>query len=219
MLEGHHYIIGKPNMNGCPFGDKLQHQWIRRHQLFERFDQGIIIDRSGLSCAKPEIAAHRLAAQLRGNRIFIAHPNLGITAIACAIAGKQVLTATTDHHHVHIAKHNASIYNIDHQITFLEADPRQIMRDAKPRDFDAIILDPPFPPASKTSSNQALHLHDFDPPLTPLLQHAASCSSQIALLTPSSLDLNPLSQYASNIHIHNFAIDNNTSHRTILLWN
>ena len=177
-----------------------------------------MVDRSGLVSAKPERASHELASRIRGNRILDVFTGLGMSAIACARAGKQVVCIDTNTDRLEFAKHNARIYIIQNNHTFIASDLRHIMREAKQREFDAVILDPPYNPIQK-DKDALITLDDFTPPAHHLLQAAASCASQIAFLIPLNFDLNQLKRFAHNIQINDAIVGDDVRYRTALLWN
>lgn len=103
--------------------------WNARHELFSRFDDGILIDREGWFSVTPEcIAAHQAGVLLPKT------PGL-VVDLGCCVGGNTVQLAAAGHHvlavdmclpRLALAANNARVYGVRDRVTFVAADMRHM---------------------------------------------------------------------------------------------
>ncbi|XP_013875836.1 trimethylguanosine synthase isoform X2 [Austrofundulus limnaeus] len=132
-----------PEMAADP---ELAKYWAQRYRLFSRFDEGIRLDREGWFSVTPERIAEHIA--LRVDQIFSssqlvidAFCGVGGNAIQFALTGKRVLAVDIDPVKLDMARHNAAVYNVAHQMDFLQGDFLQL---APSLQGDLVFLSPPW---------------------------------------------------------------------------
>lgn len=172
----------------CPFGEDLQRYWNMRHQLFERFDEGIQIDAEGLHSVLPETVCMTIAENIQSKNIIDAFAGVGGMSIALARAGKKITAIEIDVSRFAIAKHNAMIYQVDHQIDFICND---IFKALPTLSGDAIILDPPWGWPSKKKLANFLFEH-FLVNIKELINLSLRQFKEVILHVPTIFDLSEL---------------------------
>lgn len=124
----------------------LAKYWAQRHRLFSRFDDGIKLDREGWFSVTPERIAEHIALRVQHcfpqtQLIVDAFCGVGGNAIQFALTGSRVLAVDIDPVRLDLARHNASVYGVDHRIDFVQGD----FLDLAPRlHGDVVFLSPPW---------------------------------------------------------------------------
>ncbi|XP_077580716.1 trimethylguanosine synthase [Stigmatopora nigra] len=124
----------------------LAKYWAQRYRLFSRFDDGIKLDREGWFSVTPEKIAEHIALRVESSfsntqLIIDAFCGVGGNAIQFALTGKRVLAIDIDPVRLDLARHNASVYGVAHQIDFLQGDFLQL---APHLCGDVVFLSPPW---------------------------------------------------------------------------
>ncbi|XP_037132376.1 trimethylguanosine synthase isoform X2 [Syngnathus acus] len=124
----------------------LAKYWAQRYRLFSRFDEGIKLDREGWFSVTPEKIAEHIALRVESSfsntqLIIDAFCGVGGNAIQFALAGKRVLAVDIDPVRLDLARHNATVYGVAHQIEFIQGDFLQL---APRLCGDVVFLSPPW---------------------------------------------------------------------------
>jgi len=125
----------------------------QRYDLFSLFDDGIDMgpgDEGWWSVTPEAIAAHT-ASEARaffpdgqGCVVMDAFCGLGGNAIQFALAGFAVIAVELDKARLEAAKHNAQIYGVADQITFVHGDAFEVLQVEKNRHVDLVFMSPPW---------------------------------------------------------------------------
>lgn len=125
---------------------KDSHFWLPRGRdhtdLFAKWaDVRLMEDEQARYSLTPEAHALRIATQMKvdGRRVLDAFCGAGGNAIAFARRGAKVVAMDTDARRLSMAKHNAKVYGVSHQIEFRQGD----FFRTSPR-ADVVFLDPPW---------------------------------------------------------------------------
>ncbi|CAJ1087222.1 trimethylguanosine synthase isoform X1 [Xyrichtys novacula] len=124
----------------------LAKYWAQRYRLFSRFDEGIRLDREGWFSVTPEKIAEHIALRVQhsfpdSQLVIDAFCGVGGNAIQFALTGKRVLAVDIDPVRLDLARHNAEVYNVAHQIDFLQGDFLQLAPRLR---GDVVFLSPPW---------------------------------------------------------------------------
>uniref|UniRef100_UPI0037E847C4 trimethylguanosine synthase n=1 Tax=Semicossyphus pulcher TaxID=241346 RepID=UPI0037E847C4 len=125
---------------------ELAKYWAQRYRLFSRFDEGIKLDREGWFSVTPERIAEHIALRVEhsfsdSQLVIDAFCGVGGNAIQFALTGKRVLAIDIDPVRLDLARHNAVVYNVAHQIDFLQGDFLQLAPHLR---GDVVFLSPPW---------------------------------------------------------------------------
>ncbi len=176
----------------CPFGEHLQIYWDRRYDFFNRFDDGIKIDKEGLYSVKPECSALRIGQHTKAKTVFDAFGGIGGSAIGFARTGHKVICVECNKERLDYAKHNAEIYGVDKSIKFIHGDSLKIMESEK---FDAVYFDPSWGGPEYTKK-KLFPLDGFDPEGSFLIEKAQKTNSLMVFTVPINFDYN----FFCNLH-------------------
>ncbi|KAL7748773.1 putative diacylglycerol O-acyltransferase tgs1 [Sorochytrium milnesiophthora] len=115
----------------------------QRHRLFERYDEGIMMDEEGWFSVTPECIARHIAQRCRSGLVVDAFAGMGGNAIQFALTCDRVVAIDIDPKKIECARHNARIYGVEDKIEFVLADALTWLRetDVQP---DVIFLSPPW---------------------------------------------------------------------------
>ncbi|XP_054625302.1 trimethylguanosine synthase [Dunckerocampus dactyliophorus] len=124
----------------------LAKYWAQRYRLFSRFDEGIRLDREGWFSVTPEKIAEHIALRVdcsfsRTQLVIDAFCGVGGNAIQFALTGKRVLAIDIDPVRLDLARHNAAVYGVGHQIEYLQGDFLQLAPRLR---GDVVFLSPPW---------------------------------------------------------------------------
>jgi trimethylguanosine synthase len=186
-----------------PFGPDLQKYWDRRYELFSRFDEGIRLDRDSLFSVKPELVSIQIASRIAERSIVDGMCGAGGSAIGFARLGKSVTAIDIDEKQLEMARHNASIYEVVDQITFVRADLRDYLSNNQVR--GALYLDPPWggPDYYKL---RHFGFEQFEPPVTDLIASCTSRGTPVAITVPKNFDMNEFMQFKADLElIHSYS--------------
>lgn len=198
--------------NQCPFGAALQRYWDNRYQYFSRFDKGIQIDAEGLHTVMPEQAARTQARLFKSDVIIDAFAGVGGCSIAMAREGKRVIAVELDQSRLQMAQHNARLYQVDHLITFINADIFSVINNL---DAEAINIDPPWgwPSKNKIDTFQLKH---FGLDCAKLLNIALDSFREVLLRAPKNFSLSELSFTKKSFSVHDDLLNETVVSKSIL---
>jgi trimethylguanosine synthase len=179
-----HVMTGTNN----PFGDGAQKYWDRRYELFSKWDEGIATDEVGLFSVKPERFALEIGQLLSGAVVLDAFCGIGGSAIGFARCGKRVIAVDIDRDRLSMAKRNAEIYGVAHQIEFVHAD---IMEACSSLSFDALNIDPPWG-GPDYARKARFGWRDFSPNPLPLIRRAIGSGIAVAIGLPANFSKDEL---------------------------
>jgi trimethylguanosine synthase len=160
-----------------PFGPNTQKYWDRRHQYFDRFDQGIETDAEGLYSVVPQ---------------EVGFAGIGGNAIAFARSGKHVIAIDSSVDRLAMARHNADVYDVASQIEFIHGDFLDLVGNF--RNARAVYLDPPW--GGPDYKHQGVfRLSSFDPDGHRLLALTLPLFDEVLLRVPRTFDTSELEDY------------------------
>lgn len=197
-----------------PFGPETQKYWKRRHQYFDRFDDGIQTDAEGLYSVVPQEVGRRQARLLKSATVVDGFAGIGGNAIAFALAGKQVVAIDTNERRLAMCRHNAGIYNVADSIEFVHGDFVELA--AKFADAGAVYLDPPWG-GPAYMEHGAFKLRDFDPDGGALLDLVIPLFDEVLLRVPRSFDETELRRFGSGWQVFDDVSASRTVSRSALL--
>lgn len=177
-------------INVSPFGPDTQRYWDRRYQLFSRFDDGIRLDREGLFSVKPEASALEVAKRLPGATVLDAFCGAGGSAIGFAREGKRVIAVDINAERLAMARHNAALYGVADNITFINGDVRELPSEIS---FDSVFFDPPWG-GPDYFRLEHFTFGNFAPDANPLIKDMVSRSIPSAFSLPKNFDKSEFSR-------------------------
>ncbi|HWY79586.1 MAG TPA: RsmD family RNA methyltransferase [Candidatus Sulfotelmatobacter sp.] len=194
----------------CPFGKSLQKYWNRRS---EYFSDGILIDAEGLYSVVPEQVGLRLAELIQGKTILDGFADVGGTAIAFARVGKQVIAVDTDNQRLTMAEHNADIYTVTNEITFIHGDFFKVASTVK---ADTVYLDPPWSGPNYKEHGRFLFEH-FNPDGNRVLEFSFHHFNEVVLRVPTIFDMSELKRFNTSFTVHDDVSEGRVVSKTIIL--
>lgn len=97
--------------------------WLRRTDLFTKFDEGIKTDWEGLYSVTPEALARHQAFRCKAGSVIVdGFTGIGGNAIQFALMGHKVTAIDIDARKIEFAKNNAKLYGVEHRIEFVVGD-------------------------------------------------------------------------------------------------
>uniref|UniRef100_A0A2A4JZ60 Trimethylguanosine synthase n=1 Tax=Heliothis virescens TaxID=7102 RepID=A0A2A4JZ60_HELVI len=156
--------------------------WKKRHSLFHRFDEGIMLDRESWFSVTPENVAWHIANKYVYDVVLDAFCGAGGNTIQFAHTSKKVIAIDIDPHKITMAKHNATVYGVADRIEFLVGDFFELAPNLK---ADMVFLSPPWGGPNYSDN----HEYDLETMLEPkpaseLMKVARTISSNIAFYLP-----------------------------------
>lgn len=171
-----------PLDQSCPLGDDLRRYWNKRHDLFSKWDEGILVDRQGLYSVKPEAIALAIAKTVPGTTIIDGLCGVGGIAIALARTKRSVIAVDHDKGRLAMAEHNAHIYGVGDLIQFVHADILKFLCEAR---ADSVFFDPDWGGPTYCESS-AIRLSDLHPDGHELITAGALAARTIIMCVPSN---------------------------------
>ncbi|XP_021184155.3 trimethylguanosine synthase [Helicoverpa armigera] len=174
------------NTSGMP--DELKNDpamykyWKKRHSLFHRFDEGIMLDRESWFSVTPENVAWHIANKYVYDVVLDAFCGAGGNTIQFAHTSKKVIAIDIDPQKITMAKHNATVYGVADRIEFLVGDFFELAPNLK---ADMVFLSPPWGGPNYSDN----HEYDLETMLEPkpaseLMKVARTISSNISFYLP-----------------------------------
>jgi SAM-dependent methyltransferase len=183
QASGRRFACDTSPTSGCR-GGVIQDNNFNSRRIFSLIDRGIRGDRVGIRCATPERFALSIARRVQGMSVLDPFCGLGGNTIAFARLGKRVLACDTNAKRLKDARHNATIYRVDHLINFKLMDGITALRQ---ENCEAVYLDPPFRRRSKI-----MRLSAFSPEGLQLLDLALTAHSEVLMYIPEPFALDEL---------------------------
>lgn len=167
----------------------MRKYWFKRFSLFSLFDRGILLDRESWFSVTPEKVAKQTAHRLAGDIIVDAFCGCGGNAIQFAKTCSRVIAIDIDASKLAMAKHNAGIYGVAHNIEFVHADFLHFAASTSLRP-DYVFLSPPW--GGPQYQKQATF--DIEANLLPLgasqlMQYARRLSDNIGVFLPRNSNM------------------------------
>ncbi|XP_021933862.1 uncharacterized protein LOC110836698 isoform X3 [Zootermopsis nevadensis] len=119
----------------------LRKYWVRRYQLFSRFDEGIKLDDESWFSVTPERIAEHIAERCRCDIVVDAFCGAGGNSIQFAFTCAHVIAIDIDPKKIALARHNADVYGVADRIEFVVGD---FLRLAPSLHADVVFLSPPW---------------------------------------------------------------------------
>lgn len=119
----------------------LKKYWIRRYQLFSKFDEGIKLDEESWFSVTPERIAEHIAERCRCDIVVDAFCGAGGNSIQFAFTCAHVIAIDIDPKKIALARHNADVYGVADRIEFVVGD---FLRLAPSLQADVVFLSPPW---------------------------------------------------------------------------
>ena len=187
-------VAGAPGSSvGVPA--PLQKYYIQRYMLFSRFDLGCALDEEGWYSVTPEVVAQHMAERCRCDIILDAFCGVGGNAIHFAHTCSTVLAVDLDASRLRLARHNASVYEVDRYIEWLNTDffalsPAHVHADV-------VFLSPPWGGPeyqSAPSFDMVTMMGDLDG--AAILEHALRLAPSVAYFLPKNTDISQIEALA-----------------------
>ncbi|XP_061550661.1 trimethylguanosine synthase isoform X1 [Phycodurus eques] len=176
----------------------LAKYWAQRYRLFSRFDEGIKLDREGWFSVTPEKIAEHIALRVESSfpntqLIIDAFCGVGGNAIQFALTGKRVLAVDIDPVRLDLARHNAAVYGVAHQMEFLLGDFLQL---APRLCGDVVFLSPPWGGPDYVTAEVFDIKTMMDPDGVQIFHLAKQISDNIVYFLPRNTDMDQIASLA-----------------------
>ncbi|KAL7299990.1 trimethylguanosine synthase [Trichogramma pretiosum] len=160
--------------------------WIKRYQLFSKFDQGIKLDYESWFSVTPEKIARHIAERCKCKIIIDAFAGAGGNTINFAQTCDRVIAIDIDPKKIDLARNNAKIYGVEHKIEFLIGDFFELAPMLK---ADVVFLSPPWGGPSYINKS-ILNLENIMSPYggEKLLEQARKITKEIAYYLPKNIN-------------------------------
>lgn len=178
-------------------GDKLYKYWCQRHNLFTRFDDGVLMDEEAWYSVTPEKIAKHIADKVHNSLgtlspiIVDAFCGVGgnLIQFACVSPEVRVIGCDINPHRLRMAKHNAKLYGVAHQCEFILGDFMEIVKSIRCQRIDAIFLSPPWGGIDYQDATK-YSLHSMTPNGYEIVHSCRKyITDNIAFLMPRNVDL------------------------------
>ncbi|XP_050525854.1 trimethylguanosine synthase-like isoform X2 [Daktulosphaira vitifoliae] len=125
--------------------DVPKYLWDKRHFLFTKFDNGILLDCESFYCVCPEILSKHISKRCKGHNVAM-NPFCGVggNAIQLAMKYEKVIAIDIDPKKLEFAKKNAEIYGVRDKIKFIMGDFFAIANDLKKYKPEIIVTSTPW---------------------------------------------------------------------------
>ncbi|KAH6782211.1 S-adenosyl-L-methionine-dependent methyltransferases superfamily protein [Perilla frutescens var. frutescens] len=170
----------------------ISRYWLQRYHLFSRFDNGIKMDEEGWFSVTPEVLAKHHALRCGHGSILDFFTGVGGNAIQFAKWGRHVTAIDIDPIKIEYARHNATIYGVDHKIDFIKGDSFSLAHKLK---VDTVFMSPPWggPDYSKVKKfdiNSMLRPRDGKS----LFKVGKEIAPKIVMFLPKNVDVDQLAE-------------------------
>ena len=168
----------------------------QRYDLFHRFDEEIQIDDEGWFSVTPErIAVHTAVATFSRHRtglVWDVFAGVGGNAIQFAISGMHVVATDIDATRITMARHNATVYQVDNYIDFIQGDAMQFRRFWRGTTVETAFISPPWGGPSYTKALTFDLLIMLPINLVALIEMVQVMTRDIILYLPRNTDVTKL---------------------------
>jgi len=175
-----------------PFGQDNQKYWYQRYILFEKFDEGIQMDREGWYSVTPECIARHIA-----DRVYESGPNqlvldgmagVGGNTIQFAKKFPLVFAIELDSDRISLAQRNAEVYNVQNNIEFVLGDYVALAPHFK---ADMVFLSPPWG-GPNYLDQEIFDINEITPNGIELFKMAQKITPNIVYFLPRNADTGQL---------------------------
>ncbi|CAI5724900.1 unnamed protein product [Hyaloperonospora brassicae] len=115
--------------------------YMRRHTLFEKFEDGIQLDHESWFSVTPQAIAEHIAMRLSCDVVLDPFAGCGGNVIQLAMTCKQVIAIDIDPVKIRMAKHNAAIYGVADKIEWIVGNSIDLLPSLR---ADVVFLSPPW---------------------------------------------------------------------------
>lgn len=170
---------------------RLTKYYVKRHRLFYKFDEGIMLDEESWFSVTPEILAKHIAQRTACNRIVDPFCGAGGNIIQFAFTCNHVTAIDIDPYKIECAKNNARLYGVEGKIDFILGDAFKILPLLNGI-VDAVFLAPPWggPEYIKNPVYNIEKMGQFNG--LEILDIARSITPNVVFLLPKTIDPNQL---------------------------
>lgn len=169
---------------------------------------GCKLDEEGRFSLTPEALALRMGKSAGGRTVLDVCCGAGGNTIGFARAGSKVIAVDRSLPRLQMARHNAEVYDVRQQITFVKGDGRKALRQF---DADIVFVDPPWGGSYDTTNISA----DDLPLVREVWQSARNKGIEAWAKLPPSFDPNTL------VHtevVPVFGVGDGDKHKVKFLW-
>ncbi|GAM23277.1 hypothetical protein SAMD00019534_064520 [Acytostelium subglobosum LB1] len=182
------FELERTMQNDHEISKEIGKYFYKRHTLFTKFDEGILLDKESWFSVTPEKIAIHIAERMKCHTVFDPFCGSGGNVIALAGTCTNVIAADLDVNKLLMAQHNASIYKVQDRISFINADFMHFGPSIQGiRHVDAVFLSPPWGGPSYLYQ-QSVKLSDFKPDGFEIFRHALNITPNIAYFLPKNTD-------------------------------
>ena len=176
------------------FSKENKKYWHSRHMLFSKFDCGIQLDQESWFSVTPELLARHIATRLKCRTVIDAFCGAGGNAIQFAMVCDKVIAIDIDPKKIQMARHNASLYGVEHKIVFVNKDFLKFVPDSRSR-ADVVFLSPPWGGPSYRNKD-TFSLKAVTPDIDKIMEKSRSMTDNIAIYLPRNTVVEELVKYA-----------------------
>uniref|UniRef100_M4BGE9 Trimethylguanosine synthase n=1 Tax=Hyaloperonospora arabidopsidis (strain Emoy2) TaxID=559515 RepID=M4BGE9_HYAAE len=133
--------IAKKKKKKHPVAKDVLKFYMRRHTLFEKFENGIQLDHESWFSVTPQAIAEHIAMRLSCDVVLDPFAGCGGNVIQLAMTCKQVIAIDIDPVKIRMAKHNAAIYGVADKIEWIVGDSIDLLPSLQ---ADVVFLSPPW---------------------------------------------------------------------------
>ncbi|XP_011505771.1 PREDICTED: uncharacterized protein LOC105368457 [Ceratosolen solmsi marchali] len=161
--------------------------WLKRYQLFSKFDDGIQLDYESWFSVTPEKIAKHIAKRCRCDILIDAFSGAGGNSIHFTSTCQIVYAIDIDPQKIAMTKHNAQIYNVNDKIEYILGDYFCLVDKLI---GDVVFLSPPWGGPSYINNN----VYDIRNIMSPigglkLLEISKIISNNIAFYLPKNINI------------------------------
>nr|CAD7395618.1 unnamed protein product [Timema cristinae] len=169
--------------------------WLRRYQLFSKFDEGIKLDSESWFSVTPERVADHIAQRCQCDLIIDAFCGAGGNTIQFALLCERVIAIDKDPRKVALARNNAEVYGVADRIEFIVGDFVQL---APTLQADVVFLSPPWGGPSYLFAD-SFNLDQIFEPIggNMLYQHVKKITENIAYYVPRNINVDQIKDFQS----------------------
>ena len=121
---------------------KLEKYWKKRHLLWQRYDEGILMDEESWYSVTPESIARSIAERCRCDLIVDGFCGGGGNTIQFALTCERVIAIDIDPEKIRQARNNARVYGVEERIEFIVGDFFKVVTNLPAA--NVVFLSPPW---------------------------------------------------------------------------